>query len=101
MVPKYKFGYENINLTEKDPLVMYHNTDTSILVTLISAKVPWIRPVPQNVEPRLAHMTQFVTTDIYSGSTYMVGYFPSSWIYRFNPSNTDPLPFNSTPAEKS
>jgi len=40
MVPKYKFGYENINLTEKDPLVMYHNTDTSILVTLISAKVP-------------------------------------------------------------
>jgi len=46
-------------------------------------------------------MTQFVTTDIYSGSVYMVGYFPSSWIYRFNPSNTDPLPFNGTLAEKS
>jgi len=98
-VRKYKFCYANINLTETDPLVKRRNTDTNII--LIPAEFPSIRPVPQNTAPRLAHMTQFVTTDIYSGSVYMVGYFPSSWIYRFNPSNTDPLPFNSTLAEKS
>ena len=73
---KYKFGYENINPTEAYRLVMHRNTDTSII--LIPAKVPWIRSVPQNIAPRLAHMTQFVTTDIHSGSVYMAGYFPSS-----------------------
>lgn len=73
---QYKFGHANINLTDTYRLVMHHNTDTSII--LIPGKVPWIRPVPQNTAPRLAHMTQFVTTDIYSGSVYMVGYFPSS-----------------------
>ena len=73
---KYKFGYANINLTETDPLMLHHNTDANII--LIPAKVPTIKPVPQNIAPRLAHMTQCVTTDIYSGSVYMVGYFPSS-----------------------